>query len=321
MSRFALVSLLLGALGAGRAGTDQYLLYKEANLAAFYSPRAGGLHSSPEAPLSALGFEYFWKSLESVPGQWRASVLDLYFQLAYDPGKRHLVLRARDIWLRFEEPRTGAQVRLGHFDLPFGLTSPLALRGQALRPLSELSLGFAQDWGLSAHGRWGHFEYEAAATLGSGEELRLRPGAALWTGRLGLPSYRKVQYGISLLYGNPFRPGQQGTAPASWRVAVDGLFIYHEPFTSLKGEVDLGADQGRLAGGLLLGLTQILPADPHWGLEGQVRLWRSAGTRGELVAGLLRSLPGLFTFRFHWRYRSAALGGSGLFAQLYYYGP
>lgn len=316
---FVLAALLLGALGAGRAGADQYLLYKEANLAAFYSSRAGGLRSSPEAPLSALGFEYFWKAPDSVPGQWQASVLDLYLQLAYNPGERRLALRARDTWLRFEEPRTGAQVRLGHFDLPFGLVPPLALRGQALQSLSELSLGFAQDWGLSARSRWGQFEFEAAATLGSGEAPRLRPGAALWTGRLGLPAYRKVQYGISLLQGRPYRPGR--VRPASWRVAFDGVFIYHEPFTTLRGEADLGADEGRRAGGLLLGLTQILPASPHWGLEGQVRLWQSGGTEGELVAGLLRSLPGLFTFRFHWRYRSAGAGGSGLFAQLYYYGP
>lgn len=321
MARFALVSLLLGALGVGRAAADQHLLYKEANLAAFYSSRAGSLRPSPEPPLSALGFEYFWRAPGNVPGQWHASVLDLHLQLAYDPGVRHLVVRARDTWLRFEEPRTGGQVRLGHFDLPFGLIPPLALRGQALQSLSELSLGFAQDWGINAHGKWGRFEYETAATLGSGDALRLRPGATLWTGRLGLPSYRKVQYGVSLLYGNAHRPGRTKPTAPSWRLAGDGVFIYHEPFTSLKGEVDLGADEGRPTGGLLLGLTQILPADPHWGLEGQVRLWRSGGTRGELVAGLLRSLPGLCTFRFHWRYRSAALGGSGLFAQLYYYGP
>ena len=124
MARFALVSLLLGALGVGRAGADQQLLYKEANLAAFYSSHPGRLRSSPEAPLSALGFEYFWRAPENVPGQWHASVLDLYLQLAYDSAARHLVVRARDTWLRFEEPRTGAQVRLGHFDLPFGLIPP-----------------------------------------------------------------------------------------------------------------------------------------------------------------------------------------------------
>lgn len=321
MARFALVPLLLGALSAGMAAADQQLLYKEANLAGFYSSRAGSLRSSPEPPLSALGFEYFWRAAENVPDQWHASVLDLYLQLAYDPGARHLVVRARDTWLRFEEPRTGTQVRLGHFALPFGLIPPLALRGQALQSLSELSLGFAQDWGLNAHGKWGRFEYEAAATIGSGDALRLRSGSTLWTGRLGMPTYRKVQYGISLLYGDPHQPGQARSAPASWRVAGDGLFIYHEPFTSLKGEVELGADEGRPAAGLLLGVTQILPANPHWGLEGQVRLWRSGGTEGELVAGLLRSLPGLCTFRLHWRYRSAAVGGSGLFAQLYYYGP
>ena len=317
--RLALVSLLL--VGAGRAAADQHLLYKEANLAGFYSSRAGRLRSSPESPLSALGFEYLWRAPEKAPGQWHASILDLYLQLAYDPAERRLVVRARDTWLRFDESRTGAQVRLGHFALPFGLFSPRTLRGQALQSLSELSLGFAQDWGLDVRGKWGYFLCQAAATLGSGNAPRLRPGATLWTGRLGLPTYRKIQYGISLLYGSPHRPGQVGVPLTSWRVAIDGVFIYHEPFTSLKGEVGLGADQGRLAGGLLLGLTQILPAAPQWGLEGQVRLWRSGGARGELVAGLLRSLPELFTFRFQWRYRSAALGGSGLFAQLYYYGP
>jgi hypothetical protein len=320
--RLVLAPLLLGALGAGSAGADQYVLYKEASLAAFYSSRAGTLRSSPQPPLSALGFEYLWRADESAPGQWHASVIDLYFQLAYDPGMRRLVARARDAWLRFEEPRTDTQVRLGHFALPFGLPAPRTLRGQATQSLSEISLGFAQDWGLALHGKWGRFQYDAATTLGSGDALRPRPGATLWSGRLGLPAFHKVQYGLSLLYGNPHRSGQARAEQADWRVALDGVFIYHEPFTTLRGEVELGADQGRQARGLLLSLTQILPANPGWGCEGQVRLWQAAATQeGELIAGLVRSLPELFTLRIHWRHRSAALGGSGLFAQLYYYGP
>lgn len=321
MARLALVAVLLGALGAVPARADQHLLYKEANLAAFYTRRTGQLQSSPEAPQSALGFEYFWKAPDSEPGQWRASVLDLYLQLIYDPAAGRVALRARDTWLRFEEPRTGAQVRLGHFDLPFGLIPPLALRGQALQGLSEPGLGFAQDWGLDTRAKWGPFEFEGAATLGSGETPRLRAGAGLWSGRLGLPAYRKIQYGLSLLHGRPYRPGQGRRVAATWRAAVDGVLIYHEPFTTLRGEADLGADAGRRAWGVLLGLTQILPANPRWGLESQVRWWRSAGSQGELVVGMLRSLPGLFTCRVHWRFRSAAAGGSGLFAQLYYYGP
>ncbi|MCC7263900.1 MAG: hypothetical protein IT369_15415 [Candidatus Latescibacteria bacterium] len=318
MAHLALVVALL-VVCAARGGADQQLLYKEVNLAAFCT-RAGALRSSPESPRSALGFEYFWKASRSVPGQWQASVLDLHFQLAYDPVSRRVALRARDTWLRFEEPRTGAQVRLGHFDLPFGLVPALALRGQVLQSLGEPSLGFTQDWGLAARGRWGPFELAGAATLGSGEAPRLRSGAGLWSARLGLPAYRKVQYGFSLLQGRPHRPGQV-RATATWRAAVDGVLIHHEPFTTLRGEADLGADEGRRAWGLLLGLTQILPVNPRWGIETQGRWWRSDTTQRELVFGLLRSLPGLFTCRVHWRYRSAAAVGSGLFTQLYYYGP
>ncbi len=320
MARLTLVVLWLGVC-AGGAGANQHLLYKEANLAAFYAGGSGGLRSSSEAPLSALGFEYLWKADKTVPGQWHLSVVDLYFQLAYDPVDRRLALRAQDTWLRFDEPRTGAQVRLGHFALPIGLASLRTLRGQALQSLSEMSLGFAQDWGMNLHGKWGRFLYDAAATLGSGNTPRLRPGSALWSGRLGMPTYRKVQYGISLLHGRPYRPGQARSTPATWRAAVDGVLIYHEPFTTLRGQADLGADEGRRTWGLLLSLVQILPASPRWGVESQVRWWRSATTEGELVFGLLRSLPGLVTCRVHWRYRSAAAGGSGLFGQLYYYGP
>ncbi|MBM3280584.1 MAG: hypothetical protein FJY95_21275 [Candidatus Handelsmanbacteria bacterium] len=316
MAHLSLMALLLA--GAGMAGADQHLLYKEANLSAFYSGRDGSLRPSPQPSLSSLGFEYLWRASEELPGQLQLSVIDLYLQMAYDPGARRLVVKARDTWLRFDEPRTGLQVRLGHFALPFGLPAPRTLRGQAIPPLSELSLGFVQDWGLTVRGAWGDLRYDAATTLGSGDALRLRPGATLWAGRLGMPPFRKTQYGLSLLYGDPRRAR---SAPASWRAAVDGVLIYREPFTTLRGEVALCAREGRLAGGLLLGLTQILPANSRWGLEGQVRLWRGGGRRGELIAGLLRSLPGLCTFRFQWHRRSALLGGNGLFAQLYYYGP
>ncbi len=300
-------------LGSGLARADQGLLYREANLAALFSWQ-GRLDSWPRPPLSGVGFEYFWKAPGVTPGELRPEVLDLHLQLAYDPAENRPAARARDAWVRFAESRSGLQVRLGHFDLPFGFNPSLALRGEALQPLVAMDLGFVQDWGLAAEGEWGGFSYEAAATLGSGDVPRLRRDRHLWAGRLGMPTYRSAQYGVSLLYGST-------AGGRAWRMGADGVYLYHEPFTTLRGEVVLGADDRVPVGGLLLGLTQILPARPQWGLEAQARLWQAGTTRAELAAGLLRSLPGLLTLRLHWLYRSAALGGNGIFAQLYYYGP
>jgi hypothetical protein len=316
------------------------LLYREFNLAAFYSWHDARLGFQPVPPLSAAGFEFFHKFPDTSPGLLNPDILDLYLQLAYDPDDGRLEVRFQDVWMRFAEPASGLKVRLGHFDLPFGMNPITELRGQVLRPLTTLDLGFKKDWGVAVQGEWRTFAYETAATWGIGEELRRRRGRFLLSGRLGMPTYRDIQYGISLLYGAVSRGdvvSREGPKlqQHTWRLGVDLAYLYHEPFTTFRGELIFGGDEGSPVGGFLLELTQILPSRPHWGIEAQLRTWKRgappkssttplAVTRTESAVGFWHSLPALLTLRLHWQHFSsyeAFDADDRLFAQLYYYGP
>jgi hypothetical protein len=149
-----------------------------------------------------------------------------------------------------------------------------------------------------------------------------------------MPTYRDVQYGISLLYGAVFRGEEARLRPNSWRLSADLVYLYHEPFTTVRGELTFGADGRTSVRGLLVELTQILPSRPHWGIEAQARAWRGRGTpgspaagtgvRAESALGIWHSLPALLTLRLHWLHyfpHGTSAGDEGIFAQLYYYGP
>lgn len=330
----AIVSMLVCCVPAWTEAAGRSLLYKEFNLATIYRWQEARLDFHPASPLNSAGFEFFHKFSASPPGFLNPDVLDLYTQLVYDPLDGRIETRFQDVWMRFVEPLSGTKVRLGHFDLPFGLNPVIELRGRALQPLTTLDLGFKKDWGVAVQGEWQSFAYETAATWGIGEEIRRRRGRYLWTGRIGMPTYRDVQYGISLLYGAVARSEGSRLLQTSRRLAVDLVYLYHEPFTTLRTELVLGADGRTPVGGFLAEVTQILPSRPHWGIEAQARVWRRGVApqasallrpviRTESAVGLWHSLRALLTLRLHWLHSFSYENFNGddrIFAQLYYYG-
>ena len=330
----AIVSMLICCVPAWPAVGGRSRLHKEFNLATIYRWQEVRLDFHPAPPLNSAGFEFFYKFPASSPGLLNPDVLDLYTQLVYDPAEGRIETRFQDVWVRFVEPLSGTKVRLGHFDLPFGLNPVIELRGRALQPLTTLDLGFKKDWGVAVQGEWRGLTYETAATWGIGEEIRRRRGRYLWTGRIGTPTYRDVQYGVSLLYGAVARSGDSRRLQTSRRLAVDLVYLYHEPFTTLRSELVLGEDEGAPVSGLLAELTQILPSRLHWGIEAQARVWKrgvspeaAARSRSviqvESAAGFWHSLQALMTLRLHWLhyFPYEDFGGDDrIFAQLYYYG-
>ena len=327
VARCLVFLLLLSNLPLWAAG-GRALLHKELNLAVLYSRRQAQVDFHPAPLFSSAGFEYLLKFADGSPGSLNPDALDLYVQFAYDPLDDRIETRFQDAWVRFEEPASGLRVRLGHFDLPFGLNPIAEPRGVALLPLAAFDLGFKKDWGVSVQGEWQHFAYETAATIGMGDELRRRRGRYLWSGRIGMPTYRDVQYGVSFLYGviPDANPAQR--LKRSWRLSTDLIYMYNEPFTISRGELTIGADGRASVGGLLLGLTQILPSNPKWALEAQTRVWRtdlSTGeiTRAESIVGFQRALPGLLSLRLHWRHYFSSgdiREDDRIFTQLHYYG-
>jgi hypothetical protein len=310
--------VLILAIAAGVSAEPRSFLYHEINVASTYDDDGISLHR--DMPRTSVGFEYFQKYDAGPPGRLTADALDLYAQLAHSPGRR-LQARVEEVWLRFADPGADTEVRLGRFPVPFGLSPTLNLRGDPLLPLLELDLGALHEWGVAVESHARGFVYEAATTwplLSTGR----RPGRrVLVSGRVGVPTFRDVRYSLSGLYGTVATPGAGHVS--AWRLATDAVYLYHEPFTALRGEASFGADGQRTVWGLLAGLSQILPDQPRWQLLAQARRWRSAvpgdGALTEVTAGFGRALPYLMILRCLWQERSP--GGRRLLVQLHYYAP
>ena len=306
--RRALAILIVAlALSSQVRGDPGGLLHREISVA-----------SSRRAPLTFVGFEYLQKFDPSTPRGLSRDVFDLYAGLAQTP-KGRWEPGIREAWLRLSDPTADAEVRMGRLSPAYGLTPALELRSTPLLPLFDLDLRVLREWGLATRAYARGFVYEGAATwslAGTGRRPARRP---LFSGRVGVPSFRDVRYGVSGLFGTVSVPDDSRVN--GWRLAADAVYHYHEPFTALMGEASFGADSHHPVWGFLVRLSQILPHSPHWQLVAQVRRWHSStvATDTETTVGVSRSLPYLMTLRGLWLHRSAE--GGSLIVQLHYYAP
>jgi len=114
-------------------------------------------------------------------------------------------------------------VRLGHFELPFGLEQVLDSNGTLEQFQNGAALGLKADWGASINGVLPNIEYEFAFTGGGGNALRSSANG-LVVGRVGTPSDRRLWLGLSALDGEISTPtGVQsrlrGGIDVGWRLA------------------------------------------------------------------------------------------------------
>ena len=147
-------------------------------------------------------------------------------------------------------------IRVGHFELPFGLEQLIGTNG-TLRDYTHVpNLGVKVDWGVTFNGVIDALEYEFALSRGTGIEYFDSDDSFILSGRIGTPSASSWNLGLSGLYGEVVDPGgaarfrsDAGTLVGRRattrvvrrsRVGVDAQ--YHFPFISLLGEVSLGED-------------------------------------------------------------------------------
>lgn len=156
---------------------------------------------------------------------------------------------------RFGQGRTN--LRVGHFDVPFGLEPLVDTHFTLQQYLTHHNVGFHMDWGAALNGALPEFDYEVAVTRGTGEDLNDRGhDTYLASGRIGTPSDRNTVLGLSALYGevadrhgthrvdegNPvdedFREREQWVR--RWRVGADATHLVD--VFALRGEASAGED-------------------------------------------------------------------------------
>lgn len=166
-------------------------------------------------------------------------------------NKVRVKLVLHDFWLRFEPlglARTS--LRIGHFDIPYGINPVMAPRGGVFVMPPEIDdIGLKKDWGITWKGPLGHYDYELALTTGTGLGLQApRLGDAskrsfLVSGRVGAPTYWHFQYGLSGLYGKlPQVMGDEhfdDHTLARWRINADTFYKLQE-HTMFMAQVGYG---------------------------------------------------------------------------------
>jgi hypothetical protein len=244
--------------------TGRSFLFKELVLSGFYSSRGisgippgdpgqDNFEISPRPPGNYLGIDYVWtpgssplnKSL--LPGWFQLRAINLHPRLLFSRmeergGMSRIKFAPQDFWVRFSLAGSDRlTLRIGQFALPYGVNPILAPRQRFLLPIEATDLGLKWDWGVQIKGPAGQFDWELAATLGSGEVLRSphlfsRTDSTrfLFTGRIGAPTYWDLQYGVSFLYGYlPMIRGaqifkrnatQRPTSTSRWRISFDSLY-------------------------------------------------------------------------------------------------
>ena len=137
-------------------------------------------------------------------------------------------------------------LRLGHFELPFGLEQNIDTNG-TLRQYSFFDRGIKTDWGLTANGVIASWEYELALSRGSGNDISDRDQPHIVSGRIGSASHKNRVVGFSIFSGDVL--GENGTTQQQ-RLGIDLAWYYNQ--WELLAEISAGeVDDAETALGLI----------------------------------------------------------------------
>ncbi|MFQ5740416.1 MAG: hypothetical protein ACE5JX_15520 [Acidobacteriota bacterium] len=311
--------------------------WTEINLVGFYSPGSGDFDFSPRPQRTSAGFEYAGQlSRNHVTKALFGDALqradfDIHPLVIFNPVDDRLKFVFHDAWLRLGlGDRRRSSIKAGHFLIPFGQNPILEPRGFFILPLTAADLGFKRDWGVAFQSSLGDYSYEVALTAASGLGFHHRSGGYLLSGRIGTPTYRDFEYGLSMLYGKVpeiraerLLPG----APVSrWRLGGDMIYKYGN-YTLFKGEVAGGKDSEAPVLGYQLEVDYVFPRFQRAEARIQFGSWfndlrQSRSDDTFLLPGLSFSLTTATTLSFHYLQdlrRTSRSSDSRIFLQLHFY--
>ncbi|MCP4003980.1 MAG: hypothetical protein GY725_07275 [bacterium] len=242
-------------------GRGRSFFYKELVLSGFYSREGvtmipmddmGEDHFelSHRPPHNYIGVDYVGTFTDSSPlrklfPDWLPlTAVDFHPRLVFDRievdnGLRRIEFAPQDFWIRFNPGKIDRlSLRIGQFVIPYGVNPIQAPRQRFILPIEATDLGMKWDWGIDLKGPLGEYDWQIAATIGSGEAIHSshlfsssERESYLFSGRLGTPTYWDFQYGVSFAYGDlPTVRGPRlfsdNASISRWRLALDGFYKY-----------------------------------------------------------------------------------------------
>lgn len=103
--------------------------------------------------------------------------------------------------------RGGFNIRVGHFEIPFGLEQNIDTNG-TLRQYTFTDRAIKVDWGITVNGKYSGLDYEIALSRGSGNEFTARHDPYLLSGRIATSSQKNFIVGFSWMYGDVLTSGR-----------------------------------------------------------------------------------------------------------------
>jgi len=188
----------------------------------------GALGSASNGPtgLYALGLDYF-NVFSSSKGDIGTLVFQPYLVRLdarnFVPDVSSKESNSGLIWRMANFNFTGlgrgrANVRVGHFELPFGLEQIAQTNGTLNQMNALANTGLKTDWGVSLNGEVPGLEYELGFMRGGGNGLKTDANG-YFVGRIGLPRYNAWWLGVSGVSGELEVGGDLTDLDA---VAIDG---------------------------------------------------------------------------------------------------
>lgn len=206
---------------------------------ASFSDKPGGSFYSGAAGLDVH------KVFSNARGDWGTAVLQVYLTRLEDQEMRPSHFEDEDdtdlVFRIFNFNYTGFRgdafnIRVGHFELPYGLEHIINTNGTLRQYSPRQNLGQKLGWGATINGILPSFNYEVGYTYGDEQEFDSDDGHYTVSGRIGSPRDENLEFGLSAFYGSDLE-----TADTRYRVGLDGQI--HYGLWSTLGELSVGADE------------------------------------------------------------------------------
>ncbi len=171
-----------------------------------------------------VGIDYH-KVFSDKEGGWGTLRLQPYLTRLDNVGSRPPYFEGEDDWehvfrfFDFNYTRLAQgkfNIRVGHFEIPFGLEYPIDTNGTMHQFIPGRNLGLKADWGISINGTLPYFNYEVSLTRGTGNEIDHRGQPYAVAGRIGTPNDKNLIIGLSAFHGRVWSPASVG----AWRAGL-----------------------------------------------------------------------------------------------------